>query len=106
MTRDQVRKSIDRLKIAVVDSGPHGISIRRCGAVVSNGHRLVRSETGIGAVWHEEIWRIYSGSGIAGNSGSFWISKKGSNIAEHLGPFTAIRTLEQALRAWRRWDLP
>lgn len=107
MNRERVRKLIDDLRIAVVGSGPHGIEIRRVGAVVSPPSApdmLVLSESGIGATWCEERWRVVSGGGIAGNSEEWWIRPVAARGAVH-GPYRTVRDLTKALRAWRRWEL-
>lgn len=98
MTREQVRKIIDRLKIKVVKSDAYGITLERLVPSIFHGvggqHATYASP---------ERWRLYSGSGIAGHSSQFWLRCLSADlIGTTLGPFQNQRQLETQLRAFRR----
>lgn len=106
MTREQVRKLVDRIGLRVLESDAHGIMMRRSGVVANRAplgpDRWYRSWQG---TYHEERWRLRCGSGIAGRGGE-WTLVRLPDAGETLGPYTKMRDLEQALRQWRRWDIP
>jgi hypothetical protein len=116
MNREQVATVIKRLKIPVVLSDGNGIQIRRADSVWNNAphgpNRWQLCETGIGAVWLEQVWRVRSGSGIAGNGDRWWLAKvgvddSGTDTANPCcGPYRTMTALTDALRKWRKWELP
>ena len=91
MTRTEVHATVRAARVTEVDEDVRGIVIARD---AGDGHA-------------DERWRIYSGGGIAGNSGQWWLRRLGPGGASviPLGPFSTRRTLTQALRAWRRFEL-
>lgn len=87
LNREKAREVVDKLGIHVIQSDGHGILISRPGS----GERLL------------ELWRVYTGGGIAGNSDSAWLAPRKSSYGHTTrGPFWKKASLEKALRAWRR----
>ena len=94
MTRAHVSAALRRMRLPVVAEDAHGILVRRCRGIPPPLH-----------AWVEEVWRLHSGGGIAGNAGQWWLRPRSSTTpGEALGPFTSQRALTKALRAWRRWE--
>jgi len=108
MRRDAVRDTIDRLRLHVVASDAHGITIKRSG-IVSNAAPVGPDrwfEDKLHGTWMQERWRVYSGGGIAGNSGVWWLMLLAPPRRRLLGPYKTQKALVEALRKWRRWELP
>lgn len=84
MTRAEVHATVRASGVTEVDEDASGIMIAR----------------------DDERWRIYSGGGIAGNGGQWWLRRCGSGASViPLGPFATKRALARALRAWRKFEL-
>lgn len=105
MTRENARRALEAAGCRLIQSGPLGLAVRRAGTVSSAGDRWVRSN--IGGVWREEEWRLGSGSGIAGNSGQWWLRPVSTYAGRvSYGPFTSMRALTAFARRWREFDEP
>ena len=100
MTREQVRKIADRLRLKVVSSDAHGIVLQRL--VTSPFHGVGGQHASYAT---PERWRLYTGSGIAGHSSEFWLRRiPVAHASIPLGPFRNQKQLEKALRAFRRGE--
>jgi hypothetical protein len=108
MRRETARNALDVAAIRVVASDGYGITIKRSGTVRNTApagpDRWFHDPDG--GVWLEELWRIHSGSGIAGNSDKWWLTRIGGGNRQTLGPFTTQRALVATLRKWKRWEVP
>lgn len=93
MNRERMREVVDKLKIRVLNSDGHGIEIKR----------VLGSHTGHLFTYEPQVWRVYTGGGIAGNSDSAWLRQVIGSEAPR-GPFWNKGQLERALRAWRRGE--
>ncbi len=107
MNRPQVVALLARIKQPIEQSNAYQITLRRAGFVSNlapNGpdvwFRDVMSHTCL-----EQLWRLRTGSGIAGHSGR-WMLEHMPNGKPALGPFTTQKQLAAAIRLWRRWELP
>ena len=91
MNRERTHEVLDKLGITVVKSNSHGIEIHRTAGTKDSA-------------WLER-WRLYTGGGIAGNSGQVWLSPI---VCTHghapRGPYWNKTQLAKALRAWRRGE--
>lgn len=94
MNRERAREVVDKLKIHVWNSDGHGIEIKR----------VLGVRTGHLTCFEPQVWRVYTGGGIAGNSDSTWLRQVGGRGEEPRGPFWNKGQLERALRAWRRGE--
>lgn len=111
MNRERTREVVDKLGIRVATSDGHGIQIQRSVPVAGVSFQVT------------EVWRLYTGGGIAGNSDQVWLSRLPPSM-EYLtslpaltdaklrretpvpkrGPYWNKTQLEKALRAWRRGE--
>ena len=85
----RVAEKVQRVR-GGVRSDPEGIRVRR-----------FDSRRGM------QEWRLRSGSGIAGNSGVWWLEPVGASVSARegmRGPFRTVRELERGLRQWGRWE--
>lgn len=89
MNRGKARECVDALGLKVLSSDGNGIHIER-----------YSNHTGY------EVWRVYTGGGIAGNSDSAWLAPKSRTYGEPRGPFWNKAQLTKALRSWRREHKP
>lgn len=88
-TVHRIAANLQRLYCGV-EPGPDGIRVWR---IFPGGGR--------------DQWRLRCGSGIAGNSGVWWLEPVNSCAGPReitRGPFRTGRELDRALRRWRRWD--
>lgn len=85
MTREKAREVIEALGLKVVKSDGLGIQIER-----------YANDIGY------EIWRVYTGGGIAGNSDSAWLAPMNRLYGQPRGPFWNKAQLTKALRVWRK----
>lgn len=87
LNRVKARECVEALGLKVVKSDGHGIHIER-----------YSNHSGI------QIWRVFTGGGIAGNSDSAWLApvSRGASGEPHRGPFWTKAQLTRALRVWRR----
>jgi hypothetical protein len=96
MTRTTVHRIAAKLQRCYggTESGPDGIRVWR---IFPGGGR--------------EPWRLRCGSGIAGNSGVWWLERvnnSGPNSGppeDPHGPFRTGKELDRGLRRWRRWEI-
>jgi hypothetical protein len=106
--RESVRKLLDRMNIHVRASDANGITIDRCAITVNNcGEYRKVDSCSPGGHYNHQNWRLYCGSGIACNSGRWWLRyEERDPFGRLLGPFKTSRELETELRRWRRYDSP
>lgn len=114
MTRAGVTKALKLARVSKLDEDANGVLVRRAGYVSDRPdfalreQRVWRKVAASFGTWINETWRIYSGGGIAGNGDAWWMHRVGEGAAPSgpLGPYTAQRSLAQALRAWREFEVP
>lgn len=105
MTQTQIVRVAKMLK-NFVDSGLHGVTVRRYGVVRHNGKHWYRAYAGdTFGVWREERWRLERGSGIAGRGGFWRLVHLGTPMIS-LPACKTVHELTSVMRAWRRWELP
>lgn len=85
LNRERCRQVVDKLGLKVTESNGLGIHIERYGNDIGY-----------------QIWRVYTGGGIAGNSDQAWLAPVFKPNGEARGPFWNKGQLERALRQWRR----
>jgi hypothetical protein len=111
MKRFRVHLLVESLRLHLVRSDGEGIIIKRSGIAThmpwaAAGERTPLRLDSAGSYWSQE-WRLRCGSGIAGKSGSWFLCPVTPFYwYENLGPYTTVRALEKALRAWNRFELP
>lgn len=107
MTRDSVRKLLERMNIHIRASDPNGVTVQRSANVIHVCGEYRKAKSMLGSSYGLQEWRLYCGSGIACNSGRWWLRYEQREPHGRLqGPYATLKSLEQALRQWRRWDLP
>ncbi len=103
MTRDKANAVLDRLRVRVISSDAHGITIQRSGITCGSPRRSTPAHDP-GGHYSVEQWRVESSSGIAGTQAVTLVHMHTTRTT--LGPFATMREFSLAVRAWRRWDLP
>lgn len=91
MNRIHIKHALARMNEPIIKEDVSGFYVRR-----SQGFGPPQPS------YQEEEWRLYSGGGIAGNAGVWWMRKVGGD--EVRGPYRSAHELDRGVRAWRRWE--
>lgn len=104
MNHASVSSALRKAGLAPVSLDPNGVVLRRSGYVAHgvDGWYLAKSPHG---VWLEQCWRLERGSGIASQTGTWWLRPLGSAEGDSHGPYRTQAELLPALRRWKRWAL-